>query len=179
MRNIFWYRFPAYKKALCKEFGVHNCVARFNRINRTIGAKEETSTLKRKLSPTEGKVRSRISWLSITSSVVANTTQSRFALTVYQKKNETDVPNARIDVLRRRAKSMFENRSNGNVDHPSDTNEMKDQTSGQQAKFNSPNFGLKTSSEGVLEQVSREAITDFEESLNEPKERIQSKSEKK
>lgn len=104
---------------------------------------------KNNLLPSKGKnLRSEVSWLPTSSSVLANSSEALSTLAVYHEINDIAPPVARQNVRRQRAKSMF-----GSPDQPNDLNTKKyskDDIPELQTKYNIPNFGLKSSRDRSL-----------------------------
>lgn len=155
---------PVFKKALFKQLGIRNCVVRLGRLNDS----NSPNLPKKKLLPSEEKLRKQISWLPTSASVVANSSHARNELADYKEKNGIEPAVARKNVLRLRAKSMFQYRSN-DVGQISELEE----------KFSKPNFGLKPSDNRLLKQQPKQPLTDFQKLLVEFKQRADSKSGKK
>lgn len=158
-----------FAKALFKELGIRNCSVRLDRL---IESKKKSCS---------EKLRSQVSWLPTVSSVMVNSSEARALLAVYQEKNHIKPSATRKNVIRKRAKSMFENRTNDDA-QSNDMNGMersKDIIPELQKKFNSPNFGLKPSCDRSLGPKQQQPLTGFQKMFEEYKKRVESKLAKK
>lgn len=160
-----------------EELGIRDCCVRLDRLIES----EIPAPPKKKLLPSDAKLRTQVSWLPSTSSVLVNSSEARASLAVYQGKNDIVPPVARKNVLRQRAKSMFLNRAS--VDAQSnDMNGMKcsnDNIAELQTKFSSPYFGLKPFGDRLLVPKQQQPLTDFQKIFGEFKKRVESKLAKK
>lgn len=132
---------------------------------------------KKKLLPTKKKLRSEVSWLPTTSSVLTNSSGALSTLAVYQEQNGIQPAIARKNVRRQRAKSMFATREN-DVGQSNDLSGMKiskDDIFELHARFNSPNFGLKSSGPLKPKPKPQPAQSDFQKIFDEFKKRVEIK----
>lgn len=87
-------------------------------------------------------------------------------LAVYQEKNDIVPPGTRKNVRRKRTKSMFVNRA-------------KDDMYELHTKFNSPNFGLKSSRDRRLNPEPQQPLSEWQKMSNEFKKKVELKLAKK
>lgn len=123
----------------------------------------------------KGKLRTEVAWLPTSSSLLVNSSAAVSELAQYREKNDIVLPVTRKDVRRQRAKSMFANRVNA----PDQSNDMKSTITELQARFNSPNFGLKPSQHRSLGAKPQQTLSEWQNLSIEFKERVELKLGKK
>lgn len=166
-----------YREALFVKHRIREC---FVRVDRLTESEIRRFAHKKKLLPSKGNLRSEVSWLPNSSSVLANSAQALSTLAVYHETNNIVPPGTRKGVRRQRAKSMFESRAKDD-EQSNDINriESKDDSSELQVKFNSPNFGLKPSHDRSLGSKPEQPQSQWQKMNEEFKKRIELKLAKK
>lgn len=164
-----------FRKALFGKHGIRGCFVRVDCLTDSDIAKYTHP--KKKLLPSKGKLRSEVGWLPTSSTVSVNSSEAISTLAVYHEQNDIVPQVARRNIRRQRAKSMFANRPNHD-DQSNDMNRMKyskDDMSELQAKFNSPNFGLKSSRDRSLGPKPQPPLSDWQKMFMQFKARVDSK----